>query len=212
MWPGAWDLAVTETVNAEESFDAAMARGLAEELGIELRFQGGHQKAAAAAATAAAEGGGEGAVEGGFFATASSTRDGASIPGVRWEKVSGGPTRNCWRGRMPHMQLWDCHLTQLYVVTVPGADLARLLNRTSLQGEEVDDLEVVGVAEANRRMARMPGNFTPWTLAAVYNGGVRLFAPLQEVARKCDAGCAAVSLGREDRCVARCVRRAAVDW
>ena len=68
-------------------------------------------------------------------------------------------------------------------------------------------------AEANRQMARTPGNFTPWALAAAYNGGGggALFASLQEAARKCDAGCAAAP-GHEDRCVARCVRRAAVDW
>ena len=87
--PGAWDLAVTETVDAAESFDAAMVRGLAEELGIDLRFQGDHGKGTAA------EGGGGTAAEGGFFATAASTRDGASIPGVRWDKVPCGPTRNC---------------------------------------------------------------------------------------------------------------------
>jgi hypothetical protein len=81
----------------------------------------------------------------------------------------------CWVGRMPHMELNDCALTESFVFHVDRQNMDELVrsrrwdDESNKDGAEVGNLRIVSIAQLAAEIKATPGKFSPGLLALWYD-------------------------------------------
>lgn len=164
VWPLGLDFAVAETMLPGESYRQAIARGIQEELGIDI---------------------GDGEPTGQHDVN-QNENDSSELRVVSVTPLdNGAPRATCWKGRMPHMKLFDCFWGVTFQVVLSGDIVGAL----KLQKEEVAGTKLVDFRDANILVSQTPNNFTHWFIDGVYKKNIPGFEQVQKFSKLCSVQC-----------------------
>ena len=158
VWPLALDFAVAETMLPGETYYQAVVRGVQEEFGIDISAP----------------------------SNPSNHQHDSKLRVDRVTPLDGGVARaNCWKGRMPHMKLFDCYWGVTFQVVLSGD----IEHKLTLQKDEVDSTLLLNFHDANLLIMNQSVALTHWFIESVYSKKIPGFEIAQEFSERCAVQC-----------------------
>ena len=161
VWPLALDFAVAETMLPGETYYQAVVRGVQEEFGIDISAPSNPSNP-------------------------SNHQHDSKLRVDSVTPLDGGVARaNCWKGRMPHMKLFDCYWGVTFQVVLSGD----IKHKLTLQKEEVDSTLLLNFHDANLLIMNQSVALTHWFIESVYSKKIPGFEIAQEFSERCAVQC-----------------------